>query len=419
MINLVERRKDSKGRVLKEGENERKQGGYQFRWRTPDGKRHTVYAPTLKELREKEEKVRHDMIEGIRPGADRITINDIYALWVPLKKGIKENTFRNYRYMYELFVQPEFGKSKITEIRKSDVRRFYNSLVDNKGLKISTVDSIHTVLHQVLDLAVEDMYIRVNPSDGALVELKRVRGLDSEKRKALTKDEQVLFLTYLRNEQKYQHWYPVFTVMLGTGMRVGEVTGLRWQDIDLDKRIISVNHTLVYYSHGKNEGCTYAINTPKTKNSHRIVPMIDSVYEAFMLEKQLQDASGLRSRSIVDGYQGFIFVNRFGDVKNSAILNKALNRIIRDCNESVLHQDNAHPIVLLPHFSCHSLRHTFTTRLCEANMNIKVIQDILGHSDIRTTMDIYTDVTAELKTDAISMFNAATQDLFSSEMLYH
>ena len=117
---MVERRKDSKGRVLKEGENERKQGGYQFRWRTPDGKRHTVYAPTLKELREKEEKVRHDMIEGIRPGADRITINDIYALWVPLKKGIKENTFRNYRYMYELFVQPEFGKSKITEIRKSD-----------------------------------------------------------------------------------------------------------------------------------------------------------------------------------------------------------------------------------------------------------------------------------------------------------
>lgn len=138
-----------------------------------------------------------------------------------------------------------------------------------------------------------------------------------------------------------------------------------------------------------------------------------------MLEKQLQDASGLRSRSIVDGYQGFIFVNRFGDVQNSAILNKALNRIMRDCNESVLHQDNAHPIVLLPHFSCHSLRHTFTTRLCEANMNIKVIQDILGHSDIRTTMDIYTDVTAELKTDAISMFNAATQDLFFSEMLYH
>lgn len=238
---MIERRKDSKGRVLKEGESERKRGGYQYRWRSPNGKRHTVYAPTLKELREKEEQIWRDMVDGIRADVKNITINDVYAIWISVKKGLKDNTFQNYRYMYELFVQPDFGEYKVVDVRKSDVRRFYNSLVDNRGLKISTVDSIHTVLHQVLELAVEDMYIRTNPSKGALSELKKVRGLRDRKRKALTRDEQALFLNYLRNDPKYRHWYPVFAIILGTGMRVGEATGLRWQDIDLEKRTIDIN----------------------------------------------------------------------------------------------------------------------------------------------------------------------------------
>lgn len=412
---MIERRKDSKGRVLKEGESERKRGGYQYRWRSRNGTRHTVYAPTLKELREKEEQIWLDMVDGIRADVKNITINDVYAIWISVKKGLKDNTFQNYRYMYELFIQPDFGKYKVVDVRKSDVRRFYNSLVDNRGLKISTVDSIHTVLHQVLELAVEDMYIRTNPSSGALSELKKVRGLRDRKRKALTRDEQALFVNYLRNEPKYRHWYPVFAIILGTGMRVGEATGLRWQDIDLEKRTIDINHTLVYYSHGKKEGCSYAINTPKTENSYRTIPMLDSVYEAFLMEQHFQNEAGLKSRSVVDGYNDFVFINRFGDVQNGAILNKALNRIIRDCNEELMCDKDNPPEYILPHFSCHSLRHTFTTRLCEANMNVKVIQNILGHSDIRTTLDIYTDVSNEMKNDEFSSFNAATHNLFSYE----
>ena len=412
---MIERRKDSKGRVLKEGESERKRGGYQYRWRSRNGTRHTVYAPTLKELREKEEQIWLDMVDGIRADVKNITINDVYAIWISVKKGLKDNTFQNYRYMYELFIQPDFGKYKVVDVRKSDVRRFYNSLVDNRGLKISTVDSIHTVLHQVLELAVEDMYIRTNPSSGALSELKKVRGLRDRKRKALTRDEQALFVNYLRNEPKYRHWYPVFAIILGTGMRVGEATGLRWQDIDLEKRTIDINHTLVYYSHGKKEGCSYAINTPKTENSYRTIPMLDSVYEAFLMEQHFQNEAGLKSRSVIDGYNDFVFINRFGDVQNGAILNKALNRIIRDCNEELMCDKANPPEYILPHFSCHSLRHTFTTRLCEANMNIKVIQTILGHSDIRTTLDIYTDVSNEMKNDELSTFNAAAHNLFSYE----
>lgn len=88
--------------------------------------------------------------------------------------------------------------------------------------------------------------------------------------------------------------------------------------------------------------------------------------------------------------------NRFGQPQHQSTLNKAIRRIIRDCNdEQFLKTEN--PEVLLPHFSCHSLRHTFTTRMCEAGVNIKVIQDTLGHKDITTTLNIYTDVTKELK----------------------
>ena len=186
-----------------------------------------------------------------------------------------------------------------------------------------------------------------------------MRGLRDRKRKALTRDEQALFLNYLRNDPKYRHWYPVFAIILGTGMRVGEATGLRWQDIDLEKRTIDINHTLVYYSHGKKEGCSYAINTPKTQNSYRTIPMLDSVYEAFLMERHFQNEAGLKSRSVVDGYNDFIFINRFGDVQNGAILNKALNRIIRDCNEELMCDKANPPEYILPHFSCHSLRHPY------------------------------------------------------------
>lgn len=99
---------------------------------------------------------------------------------------------------------------------------------------------------------------------------------------------------------------------------------------------------------------------------------------------------------MIDGYTDFIFINRFGNVQHQGTLNKAIRRIIRECNDAQLSKGLKDP-VLLPSFSCHSLRHTFTTRLVEAGVNMKVVQDVLGHADFSTTMDIYTDVTKELK----------------------
>lgn len=395
MAGQVNKRKDKDRIVLRKGESQRKDGNYDYRWTTRDGKRHSVYAKTLEELRAKEEEILRDKCDGIKTEARYVTINDVFEVWKQLKRGLKDNTFQNYKYMYEQFVKPDFGNTRVSQLKKSDVKRFYNLLADERALKVSTIDSIHTVLHQVLDMAVDDAYLRNNPSDNVLKELKQAHNFDTEKRKALTVTEQELFLDFLRKNHQYNHWYPIFAVMVGTGLRVGEVTGLRWCDIDLKENLIDVNHTLVYYNHAEN-GCYFNINTPKTKAGVRNVPMLEFVKQAFIEERKYQMANGIRCNVKIDGYTDFIFVNRFGAAQHQGTLNKALRRIIRDCNDEVRERNEENP-VLLPRFSCHSLRHTFTTRMCEAGVNIKVIQDALGHSDISTTLNIYADVTKELK----------------------
>lgn len=355
------KRKDKTRVVLKTGEGQRTNGTYFFRWTDKRGERHSVYAKTLDELRYKEEQIEKDKKDGIKAEARFTTVNDLFELWIVLKRGLKNNTFENYKYMYETFVRPSLGERRISTLKKTDIKRYYNYLADDRCLKPTTIDNIHTVLHQVLDMAVDDDYIRNNPSDNVLKELKKSMALRSEKRRALTRPEQELFLDYLRNTPTAQHWYPVFAVMVGTGLRVGEVTGLRWCDIDLDEGVIDVNHTLVYYEHRSDEGkrgCYFNVNTPKTPTSNRQVPMLDFVKEAFLIEKKNQELLDLHCQVTIDGYSDFIFINRFGQAQHQGTLNKALRRIIRDCNDEQLLKDE-NTDLLLPHFSCHSLRHPY------------------------------------------------------------
>ena len=276
--------------------------------------------------------------------------------------------------------------------------------VNGAGKSSLFMDAIADCLYeetrdQVFEMAVDDDYIRSNPTDNVLRELKKSHCFKTEKRRALTKPEQELFLNYLKNTPEAQYWYPIFAVMVGTGLRVGELTGLRWCDINLEESIIDVNHTLVYYDHrteGSKKGCYFNVNTTKTPAGMRQVPMLEFVKEAFLMEKERQELLGLHCEATVDGYTDFVFVNRFGQPQHQATLNKAIRRIIRNCNDKQF-LESENPEVLLPHFSCHSLRHTFTTRMCEAGVNVKVIQDALGHKDVSTTLNIYTDVTKELR----------------------
>ena len=407
---MAERRKDSKGRVLKSGESERSDGTYMYRYTASNGKRHCVYDKTLEGLRKREDDISRNRADGIRTEAPMVTVNDIYYMWLRLKKGLKDNTFQNYKYMYESFVEPDLGRYRIATLKHSDVLRFYNTLADERLLKANTIDNIHTVLHQVLDLAVQDNYLRTNPSNNALRHLKQARNFENEKKRALTREEQDIFLNYLSRNGKYHHWYPIFYIMLNTGMRVGEITGLRWEDVDLDGGFISVNHTLVYYNHKKN-GCYFNIHTPKTKAGERTIPILNGVKEAFIQEEHYQREAEIQCAVTIDGYTDFVFVNRFGNVHNQGTLNKAIRRITRDCNEEIIVKSRGKAnVTLLPRFSCHSLRHTFATRLCESGVNIKVIQDVLGHADFNTTMNVYTDATKDLKQREFKEFDRFLND---------
>lgn len=395
----MQKRKDSKGRVLKDGESHRKSDGlYMYRWTSPDKKRHTIYDASLEGLREKENKILHDLSDGIRVGENNVTINDVYKMWRADKKGLKTTTYENYGYMYLHYIEETFGERKVQQIRKSDVRRLYNGFIDTGKVAINTLENIHIVLHQVFKLAVEDEYIRTNPTDDVLGEVKRAHNYQVPKRHALTIPQQNAFLQFIKNTPEYNHWLPLFTFFLGTGCSVSEVVGIRWEDIHVDEGYVEINHNLVYHSHEAG-GCYFSISTPKTPAGFRIIPLLPHVKQALEMEKAHQKEFGMSCKSRIDGYTDFVFLNRFGLPNNPQAINRTIKRISMAYNEAEL--DNAEKEhrepELLPPFSCHNLRHTFATRYCENETNLKVIQEILGHKDIATTMDVYAEATKDAK----------------------
>lgn len=398
----MQRRKDNKGRVLRDGESYRKSDGlYMYRWTDKIGKRHTKYARTLEELRKIEEEIQHDIRDGIRIGEENITINDVYEMWKKDKVGLKQTTFGNYTYMYEHFVKDEFGAAKVQNVTKSDVRRLYNGLVNEnstKHMSCYTLDSINTVLHQVFQTAVDDKFIRENPTDGVLVACRKAHNFERTKRHSLTIPEQERFVDYVYGSELYNHWGPLFTTFLGTGCRVSELVGLRWEDVNMEEEYISINHNMVYYQRIEGK-CYFSITTPKTSAGTRIIPMLPQVKQALMDEKKNQQAAGITCQAVVDGYTDFIFLNRYGNAHNPQTINRAIKRITFAANEeeTELAEKEKREPVLLPQFSCHNLRHTFCTRFCENETNLKVIQAIMGHKDIATTMDIYAEATKDAK----------------------
>lgn len=392
---------------LNTGEYQRPNGTYAYRWSGSDKKRHYVYAKTLDELRMYEKQIQRDKEDGIRDDMSNCTINEIFELWKQSKRGLRDRTRTNYLYFYDLFVRPIFGQKKITKVKRTDVRTFYNSLIEIRGIKISTLENIHTVLHQVFQLAVDDDIIRKNPSSMMIKEIKAAFGNDTEQKKALTRDEEFLFFSEVLKRPRFRKWFPLLYIMANTGMRVGEITGLRWCDVDLEKGFISVNHTLIYYDHRDDSGCSYTIHRPKTEAGNRLIPILPSVKKAFLMQKDYLELTGLTNQDHIDGYDDFIFVNRYGHVHNQSTVNSAIHRMTRDINLEILDKmaEGDEPVVV-PHFTCHILRHTFCTRLMQMGVNVRIIQAIMGHQEYSTTMDIYVNVTGQMELDELSKFDS-------------
>ena len=398
---MAEKRKDNKGRNLRTGEYQRTDGIYQFKYTDSTGKKRVIYSKDLAELRIKEEAVKQDLKDGIKTRAEvTLTVNDMFQKYIATKTELKPSTLTNYKYMFRNYVQDSFGLKKLADVRYSDVKSFYNSLIKEKNFKPNSMEIINTILHPVFTLAVRDGYIRTNPTDRVMREIKQSHNWEKPKRHALTVEQQTAFISYVANSETYNHWLPLFTTFLGTGCRVGELIGLRWEDCDFDNDVISINHNLIYRQ-TENGNCEMSITTPKTSAGCRTIPMLPEVKKAILTERKNQMLNGF-STTEIDGYKGFIFVNRYGYVHNPMTINRAIVRIYKAYNlEEVENakKEKREP-VLIPHFSVHNLRHTFCTRFCENETNIKVIQEIMGHSDISTTMNIYAEATESKKQES-------------------
>ena len=411
---MAKTRKDLRGRSLRKGEVQRASDKrYMYTYTDPLGRRKFIYANDLTQLREKEEKLLKDQLDGLDIYvAGKATLNETFDRYISTKYNLRESTRSSYLYTDDHYVRETFGLKRIAEIKYSDVLQFYYHLLNQQGISLGTLDSVHCLLHPTFQLAVRDEIIRKNPTDGVMKEISRESGKNRGVRHALTIEQQRCFMEYIANHPIYYHWWPMFTILLGTGCRIGEALGLRWQDLDFENRVISINHSLVYYPANGSNKCVLRVSLPKTDAGIRTIPMLDIVKDAFEMLYEEQKENGFNETEI-DGMTGFIFCNRFGSVPNPQTVNHTIKRIANNYNaDEVVRAKKEHrdPIIL-PNFSCHHLRHTFCTRLCENETNLKVIQSIMGHKNIETTLDIYAEATEKKKQESFENL-AAKLDIF-------
>lgn len=386
------KRKDNKGRVLKTGESQRKDGQYMYRYTDILGKRRTIYSWRLtesdknpsgkfseKSLREMAKMAQKRVSENQIKNSE--TINSLFDKFLFNRTDLKISTKSNYICLYDAHIRNDFGLRRITDVRYTDVYSLYLSL-NFKGLKVRSIQTINSILVQLFFGAEKDRLIISNPVEGVMAKVLKNNKEERPKKHALTSEQQTSLVNYIYNSE-YSKYGPLFTVLLGTGMRIGEALGLTWNDVMFDKNKIYVDHSLRYIidETGKHN---YHIMKPKTASGVRTIPMFSEVKEAL---QQLYD-SRIRTNKI-DGYSEFVFVNTKRNPYTPGFVFDLINNIVEDHNRINELQ--------LPKISPHTFRHTFCTRMCEIEPNISLIQEVMGHKRLSTTMDIYNEVMETVK----------------------
>ena len=420
---MTTKRKDTKGRILRDGEIQKADGRYEYRYYDVNNYRRSIYSWRLTEtdvapegkrdcqsLREMERQLTRDVQDGLLT-QQKVTLNSRWDDYINNKPELKQSTRTNYRYMYDKYVRNEIGNMAMTSIKFTTMKKFFNHLLHDIGFKLNSVEIVHTILHPVFTIAMRDGLIRINPTDGIMADLKRSNDWEKPKRHALTEEQQRAFMAFVETSKQYSHWNPLFACLLGTGCRVGEMLGLRWEDVLWKENVISINHNLIYrlQDSGKVE---FHITTPKTRNGIRVIPMFQNVRRELQNEYMRQEKTGF-CKDEVDGYTGFIWQNRFGTVLGPHLVNRTIARIVEDHNAMEMEaakSENREPLII-PKFSVHQLRHTFCTRLCENETDLKLIQEIMGHADISTTMDVYNESNTERKKASFARLESLT-DIF-------
>lgn len=396
--------KNLKGKELGKGIRQRKDGRYEAR-AVVEGINISIIKSSLKECLEEFKEAKKMASNNMDMKRVNITLNEWFEEWFEQYKKpyIKETSIYPLRSKYYNIFGNTLGDKKVIEINNIDIQSVINSMRDS-GRAASSMRTALSIIRECLESAKNNRIIQVNPCFDIKVYWENKTTL----RRFLSKEEQDLFLNKSKNNGDW--YYEMFYIMLHTGMRIGEVGGLKWEDVDFKNKCIHINRSLsCQYEKGKK---IMRLTTPKTHNSYREIPFMGEVENMFNAQYKKQQTYkenlGDRWRE-EEGFENFVFTSSMGSPVTRYIAEKQINKIVKEINEEEMFnavKENRTPKIFEKVYP-HALRHTFCSRCFECNMNPKVVQKIMGHQHYSTTIDIYTHVTNEKIEDEISKFNIA------------
>lgn len=366
--------KDLKGRELGKGISQEKNGLYSARYVDKLGTRRHKRFKKLQECRKWIADSTYINEHSDISAPAEMLVDSWFEYWISIKKKtVRYNTVRNYRERYKHNIQPVIGKMVLSEVKPLHCQLIFNQMAE-KGYRTSTIYQTRIALFNMLEFARENDVICRNPCKRSV---KSDMGKLSQKKEALTKEVQKVFLKYATG-QSYENQY---RFVLQTGLRTGELVGLKWEDIDFSKKTMNIQRSMEY-RHSTGE---WRVGEPKSKSGYRVVPLTD---EAFSILKD-QKIKNKKIKVIPMEWNEFVFLCRKGTPVKNSTYDTALSKI---CDKAGI-----------PHFSMHILRHTFATRCIEAGMKPKTLQTLLGHSNIGITMNLYVHTTEEEKQREIDL----------------
>lgn len=384
---MIEKRRDRKGRVLRNGECQRKDGLYQYDYVDLDGKAKCLYSWKLepgdvlpqgkrkcKSLREKEREVQRNIDDGIIPYGGQLTVLSLAKKYILQKKGVRESTRAGYKTVTNILEKEEFGAQRIDRVKLSDAKEWLIKLQEKDGRSYSSIHTIRGVLRPAFQMAVEDDLLRKNPFQ---FELVSVIVNDSVTRDAISHDEKRKFLEFVKNDRHFCKYYDGIYILFYTGMRISEFVGLTVKDIDLKEKTINIDHQLQRTSQMK-----YIIEPPKTEAGIRIIPMQKEVCECF--KRIIQNRRKPKVEPMVGGKVGFLYLDKNEMPMVALHWEKYFQHIVEKYNKIYK--------VQMPKVTPHVCRHTYCSHCASSGMNPKHLQYLMGHSDISVTLNTYTHV---------------------------
>ena len=384
---MSEKRRDNRNRILREGEYQRTDGRYRYRYIDEDGKEKNVYSwrldkndPTPKgkkrepSLREKEKQIQADLFDHIVTRGGNYTVVELVEKYVSLKTGVTHNTRAGYKTVINILKKEAFGKQRIDKVRLSDAKAWLIKLQQVDGRGYSSIHSIRGVLRPAFQMAVDDDLIRKNPFG---FELASVIVNDSVTREAINRKQERDLLKFIKEDKHFCRYYDAIFILFNTGLRISEFCGLTISDIEFDQKRIKVDHQLQRTSQMQ-----YVIQAPKTESGIRYVPMSDEVVACF--RRIIANRVAPKVEPMVDGHAGFLFLDKNDKPMVALHWEKYLQHIVEKYNRIYRIQ--------MPKVTPHVCRHTFCSNMAKSGMNPKHLQYIMGHSDISVTLNVYTHV---------------------------